>query len=46
LGAPDESKALNVLPGHRMLMEGKGFEAVKLNVIGSLLLPVILYFIL
>lgn len=37
LGAPDADQALNVLPGHRMLMEGKGFEAVKLTVIGSLL---------
>lgn len=36
LGAPDADQALNVLPGHRMLMEGRGFEAVKLTVIGSL----------
>lgn len=37
LGAPDADQALNVLPGHKMLMEGKGFEAVKLTVIGSLI---------
>ncbi len=37
LGAPDADMALNVLPGHRMLLEGKGYEAVKLTVIGSLL---------
>ncbi len=37
LGAPDSDMALNVLPGHRMLLEGKGYEAVKLTVIGSLL---------
>ena len=35
LGAPDAEKALAVLPGHRLLMEGKGFEAVKLTVIGA-----------
>ena len=37
LGAPDADQALNVLPGHKMLLEGKGFEAVKLTVIGSLI---------
>ncbi|MBU0614993.1 MAG: tripartite tricarboxylate transporter permease [Nanoarchaeota archaeon] len=37
LGAPDPDMALSVLPGHRLLLEGKGFEAVKLTVIGSLL---------
>lgn len=35
LGAPDET-SLSVLPGHAMLLEGKGLEAVKLTVIGSL----------
>jgi putative membrane protein len=35
LGAPDEDTALSVLPGHKMLMEGKGYGAVKLTVIGS-----------
>ncbi|MBW2977766.1 tripartite tricarboxylate transporter permease [Candidatus Woesearchaeota archaeon] len=37
LGAPDASTALAVLPGHRMLLEGRGYDAVKLTVIGSLL---------
>ena len=37
LGAPDPDTVLSVLPGHRMLLEGKGFEAVKLTIIGSLL---------
>ncbi len=37
LGAPEESTALGVLPGHKMLMKGKGFEAVKLSIIGSYL---------
>ncbi len=37
LGAPDADQALNVLPGHKLLMQGMGYEAVKLTVIGSLL---------
>jgi len=37
LGAPDPDMVLSVLPGHRMLLEGKGYEAVKLTVIGSIL---------
>jgi putative membrane protein len=36
LGAPDADTALAVLPGHRMLLEGRGYDAVKLTVIGSL----------
>jgi len=36
LGAPDPSTALSVLPGHRLLNEGKGYEAVKLTILGSL----------
>ncbi|MFH1439075.1 MAG: tripartite tricarboxylate transporter permease [Candidatus Woesearchaeota archaeon] len=35
LGAPDESQILNALPGHKMLMDGEGHNAVKLTVIGS-----------
>jgi len=42
LGAPDADMALNVLPGHRMLMKGQGYEAVKLTVIGSLLSLIII----
>ncbi|MBI2508101.1 tripartite tricarboxylate transporter permease [Candidatus Woesearchaeota archaeon] len=38
LGAPDsEGKVLSVLPGHRMLLQGKGYEAVTLTVLGSFL---------
>jgi len=38
LGAPDsEGKILSVLPGHRMLLQGKGYEAVTLTVLGSFL---------
>ena len=32
LGAPDADTALAVLPGHRLLLEGRGYEAVKLTV--------------
>lgn len=35
LGAPDEATAMAVLPGHRMLMEGRGVEAVRLSAMGS-----------
>lgn len=35
LGAPDSETALSMLPGHRMMMAGRGFEAVKCSVIGS-----------
>lgn len=36
LGAPDES-ALSVLPGHKMLLEGKGYEAVSYTAVGCLI---------
>ncbi len=50
LGAPDDATALSVLPGHRMVLDGKGLEAVYLTVIGGvgvvflyiLLLPLLL----
>lgn len=35
LGAPDEDKALSVLPAHSLLLEGKGYEAVSLSALGS-----------
>lgn len=35
LGAPDPETALSVLPGHRMLLEGRGLEAVYLTIVGS-----------
>ena len=49
LGAPDGSE-LAVLPGHRMLMQGHGYYAVKLAVVGgffsvifvAIILPVII----
>jgi putative membrane protein len=35
LGAPNEDTVLSILPGHRMLLEGKGYEAVRLTAIGG-----------
>jgi len=35
LGAPDEATAMAVLPGHRMLLEGRGVEAIRLSAMGS-----------
>lgn len=35
LGAPSADTALAVLPGHKLLLEGKGSEAVRLSALGS-----------
>lgn len=45
LGAPDDN-ALAVMPGHRMLMRGQGYDAIKLAVTGcvaaaALLVPLV-----
>ncbi len=40
-GAPDSGSELSVLPGHRMLMKGLGYDAIKLTVIGSLIAGII-----
>ena len=37
LGAPADDTALAVLPAHKLLLDGKGHEAVRLTTIGSLL---------
>ncbi|MEM4263306.1 MAG: tripartite tricarboxylate transporter permease [Candidatus Woesearchaeota archaeon] len=37
LGAPDTDTVMAVLPGHKLLLEGLGWDAVRLTVIGSLL---------
>jgi len=45
LGAPEEDSFLSVLPGHQLLKEGKGYEAVVLTLYGSLIaLPIVLVF--
>lgn len=36
LGAPDADMVLSVLPGHRLLLAGRGIHAVRLTQIGSL----------
>jgi len=51
LGAPDDSTALVMLPGHKMLHEGLGYDAVRFAVVGALgclfstlaLVPVLLW---
>lgn len=53
LGAPDSDSAFSVLPGHKLLMKGHGYEAIKLTIIGGLggilfsvlFLPLILLFV-
>ncbi len=37
LGVPDAEMAVTALPGHRMVMDGRGYEAIRLSAIGSLL---------
>ncbi len=35
LGAPEGETALSVLPGHRLMLQGQGYEAVKCSALGS-----------
>ena len=35
LGAPDPDEVMNILPGHRLLLEGRGMAAVRASAIGS-----------
>lgn len=43
LGAPEEDTALSVLPGHKILHEGRGYEAIKLvSLAGTLSLGITL----
>ncbi|WP_306057964.1 tripartite tricarboxylate transporter permease [Natronococcus wangiae] len=37
LGVPDAEMAATALPGHRMVLEGRGHEAIRLSALGSLL---------
>ncbi len=37
LGAPEADTSLSVLPGHKLLLEGRGYEAIRLTVIGGLI---------
>ena len=36
LGVPDDDEAMASLPSHKMLLQGKAFEAVQLSTIGAL----------
>lgn len=45
LGVPDESMALVALPGHRMVLEGDGREAVILSAAGSMLAVAFSFFV-
>ncbi|HII07575.1 MAG TPA: hypothetical protein HA349_09770 [Methanotrichaceae archaeon] len=35
IGAPDADTALAVLPGHEMMLDGRGIEAIRLSALGS-----------
>jgi putative membrane protein len=35
IGAPDADTALAVLPGHGLMLEGRGIEAIRLSALGS-----------
>jgi len=53
LGVPDAGNELSILPGHKMLLAGRGYDAIKLTSIGSiyslilvfLLLPLLILFL-
>lgn len=45
LGCPDSDTQLSALPGHEMLREGRGYEAVMLAARGALIASIILIFI-
>lgn len=36
IGVPREDNVLSVLPGHRLLIQGRGYEAVRLTVFGGI----------
>jgi putative membrane protein len=36
LGAPEEDSFLSILPGHQMLLEGRGYDAYVITIYGSL----------
>ena len=53
LGAPDEGTALSTAPGHQLLLQGRGYEALILSIYGGIIgaicivifLPIILQFL-
>lgn len=42
LGAPDEDSFLSTLPGHELLKQGRGYEAIVLTLYGSLMALIII----
>jgi len=46
LGAPEESTALSILPGHKLLLQGKGFEALFLTICGGVFVTILFTFLL
>ncbi|MCD6367744.1 MAG: tripartite tricarboxylate transporter permease [Candidatus Aenigmarchaeota archaeon] len=46
MGVPDPDTALSVLPGHRLLLEGAGYEALYLTVIGGIVSMIIIILLL
>lgn len=45
LGCPDTETELSILPGHQLLKEGKGYEAVMLSIYGGIIAIFILPFL-
>lgn len=50
LGVPNEDTALNVLPGHRLVLEGKAYSALIISLAGGLLvvlfsIPFLVFFL-
>ncbi len=45
-GAPEPSTSLSVLPGHRMLLSGRGYEALFLTVVGGLSASIVITLVL
>ncbi|MFP4116104.1 MAG: tripartite tricarboxylate transporter permease [Candidatus Aenigmatarchaeota archaeon] len=41
LGAPSASTALSVLPGHELLLKGRGLEAIRLTAVGGIVSAVL-----
>jgi putative membrane protein len=37
IGVPDEDTALSILPSHEMVLEGKGFQAISISALSSML---------
>ena len=41
LGVPDAEMALTALPGHRLILDGRGYEAIRLSALGSILAVIV-----